>query len=45
MDIKFYKKLLSFRSHSKSSKQIEFREWLQAYIEVTHPGVITELDH
>lgn len=44
MNIKFYKKLLSFRSHSKSRKQLEFRDWLEAYITVEFPGVTTEID-
>lgn len=44
MNIKFYKKLLSFRSHSKSQTQIDFRDYLIDYIGETHPDVVTEID-
>lgn len=44
MNKKLYKKLLGFRSHSKSEEQIQFREWLQAYIESTYDNVLTHVD-
>ena len=44
MNVKFYKKLLSFRTHSKSEVQIEFRNWLNEYILNNYDNVKTHLD-
>lgn len=44
MNKKLYKKLLSFRSHSKSETQLQFRDWLQAYIETHYDNVLTAVD-
>ena len=35
---------MSFRSHSKSAKQIEFRDWLAGYIYDTYQNVLIETD-
>ena len=44
MKVEFYKELLSFRTHSKSPKQIEFRDWLREYIETHYQNITTDLD-
>lgn len=44
MNIEFYKSLLAFRSHSKSPKQIEFRDWLREYIETHYQNTVTSVD-
>ena len=44
MNKKLYHKLLSFRSHSRSMKQIEFRDWLAGYIYDNYQNVLIETD-
>lgn len=44
MDIKLYKKLLNFRSYSKSKEQIVFRKWLRNYVEKNIPNTTTKVD-
>lgn len=44
LDNDLYTELLSFRSTSRSFKQIEFREWLIGYINTEFKNVVTEID-
>jgi putative aminopeptidase FrvX len=44
MNIKLYKKLVSFRSHSNTIVQIEFRNWLGEYILEHYSDVSVEYD-
>lgn len=44
MDLKLYKKLLDFRSYSKSTTQREFRDWLENYIKTNYQNVISNID-
>lgn len=44
MNVNFYKKLLSFRSHSKSECQIIFRDWLRQYIHENYTDIRSDID-
>lgn len=44
MQIEFYKSLLAFRTHSRSPKQIEFRDWLRNHIETHYQNIETQID-
>ena len=41
---KLYKKLLSFRSHSGSQCQEDFRDWLEDYIQTKYPEALVQTD-
>ena len=42
---KLYKKLLSFRSHSGSQSQEDFRDWLEDYIQTKYPDALVQTDN
>lgn len=44
MNVNFYKKLLSFRSHSKSECQIVFRDWLRHHIHENYANIQSDID-
>lgn len=44
MNKKLYKKLLNFRSHSRSAVQDSFRDWLSDYIYENYENVEVEID-
>lgn len=44
MNVQFYKKLLSFRTYSKSETQIEFRDWLRVFLHKNFENIETKLD-
>lgn len=44
MNVNFYKKLLSFRTHSRTEAQIIFRDWLRNYIHENYKGIQSDTD-
>ena len=44
MNVQFYKKLLSFRTYSKSETQIEFRDWLRVFLHKNFENIETKID-